>query len=399
MATNIKPIYNESDYESALEQIDGLMDSEPDTDEFDRLVVLAQLVEAYEEKHFPIDLPDPVEAIKFRLDQMGKSNRDLKPILGSDSRVSEIMSGKRTLTLTMIRAVHEHLGVPYSALMHDPSQSGSNVPDASKYPVTELMKYGWLGRFKDKKSQAAEGLAWLFSEGQASECRLPLLREKSGSYRNAKTNVFALHAWCLHVRRLAIQASVENPYQQGSITLELLKQLAPLSALEDGPRLTEEFLSKKGVRLVFAKHLTKTYLDGAAFLLTDGSPVVALTLRHDRLDSFWHALMHELAHVGRHLSPNSLELLFDDFELGDDPNATEQEADEWAIESLVPSHRLNELGDLQLVSAVDIRRLAADLSIDAAIIAGRVQFLTRNYKKFGRIVGKRRVKSILGIEW
>lgn len=399
MAAEIKPIYNENDYQFALGQIDGLMDSEPNTPEFDRLVVLGQLVEAYEEKNFPIDLPDPIEAIKFRLEQLGKTKRDLKPILGSDSRVSEIMSGKRRLTLPMVKAVHDHLGVPYDVLMNDLCKSASEDVQSSNYPVSELRKNGWLGKFNDQGSSDEDGLSWLFARGQASECTLPLLRENSSAYRNAKTDNYALHAWCLHVRGLALETAVESPFREGSITLELLKQLAPLSALNDGPRLAVEFLGKKGVRLVFAKHLKKTYLDGAAMLLADGSPVVALTLRHDRLDSFWHALMHELAHVGRHLHRDTCMLLFDEFALSDDSDRIEIEADQWAIESLVPSSRLEELGDLRQVSAADINALASDLNVNVAIVAGRVQFLTGNYKKFGRIVATTRVKPILGIDW
>ena len=399
MATNIKPIYNENDYLAALEQIDGLMDSEPNTPEFDNLVVLGQLVEAYEEKNFPIDLPDPIEAIKFRLEQLGKTKRDLKPILGRDSRVSEVMSGKRRLTLSMVKAVHEHLGVPYDVLMSDSVKSTPDDIETRKYPISELRKNGWLGKFNDPDSSDEEGLAWMFARGQASECTLHLLRENSSAYRNAKTNNCALHAWCLHVRGLALETAVESPYRQGSISLELLKQLAPLSALNDGPRLAVEFLSQRGVRVVFAKHLRNTYLDGAAMLLSDGSPVVALTLRYDRLDNFWYALMHELTHVGRHLHKDTCRLLFDDFDLVDKTDKVEQEADEWANESLCPPRCLEALGDLHAVSTTDIRELAGKLNVNVAVVAGRVRFLTENYRRFGGLVGNRKVKSILGIEW
>ena len=108
--SSIKPIKTEADY--ALERIEQLMESEPDTAESDELDVLTTLVEAYEEQHYPINLPDPIAAITFRMEQAGLSQRDLIPYIGSRSKVSEVLTRKRSLTLSMIRALHEHLNIP-----------------------------------------------------------------------------------------------------------------------------------------------------------------------------------------------------------------------------------------------------------------------------------------------
>ena len=100
---DIKPIKNERDYDRALEEIDALMDAKPDTPAGDRLDVLVTLVLAYEEKHWHIEPPDPIDAIEFRMEQRGLTRRDLEKVLGSRSRVSEIMNRKRPLTVEMMR--------------------------------------------------------------------------------------------------------------------------------------------------------------------------------------------------------------------------------------------------------------------------------------------------------
>lgn len=113
----IKPIKNNRDYQEALKEIDRLMDARRNTAEGDRLDVLVTLVEAWEEKHWPIEAPDPVEAILFAMEQRGLSRRDLEPFIGSRARVAEVLNHKRSLTLPMIRRLHEGLGIPADALI------------------------------------------------------------------------------------------------------------------------------------------------------------------------------------------------------------------------------------------------------------------------------------------
>ena len=117
MSFTIKPIHSAADHAAALAKIESLWDAKPGTRDADTLEVLATLVEAYERQHTPILPPDPVEAIKFRLEQQGKSRRDLEPILGTRARVSEILSGKRALSLAMIRGLHRALEIPLEVLV------------------------------------------------------------------------------------------------------------------------------------------------------------------------------------------------------------------------------------------------------------------------------------------
>lgn len=116
---NITPIHTEADYQATLKEISVLMEADPDlgTPEGDRLDILTTLVQAFEARHLPIDAPDPVEAIKFRMDQNGLSVKDLEPIIGKSNRVYEVLNRKRPLTLAMIRRLHQRLGIPADVLI------------------------------------------------------------------------------------------------------------------------------------------------------------------------------------------------------------------------------------------------------------------------------------------
>jgi HTH-type transcriptional regulator/antitoxin HigA len=118
---DIKPIKTDADYRAALKEIEALMMAEPDTPEGEKLDVLATLVEAYEQKHYPLDLPDPVEAIKFEMEQKGLTVKDLEPMIGKSNRVYEVLNHKRSLTLKMIWRLHEQLGIPAESLIKQPS--------------------------------------------------------------------------------------------------------------------------------------------------------------------------------------------------------------------------------------------------------------------------------------
>ena len=113
----VTPIRNEGAYNAALAEIERLMDAEADTPRGDRLDVLVTLVEAYERKHWSIDPPDPIDAIKFRMQQRGVSRRELEALLGGKNRVSEVLNRKRPLTIDMIRRLHSRLDIPAESLI------------------------------------------------------------------------------------------------------------------------------------------------------------------------------------------------------------------------------------------------------------------------------------------
>ena len=119
---NIKPIKTKVDYRAALKEIEALMTARAGSPEGERLDILATLVEAYEKRHFHFDLPDPVEAIKFRMEQMALAPKDLVPMIGQINRVYEVLNRKRPLTLQMIRRLHQKLGIPAESLIREPAQ-------------------------------------------------------------------------------------------------------------------------------------------------------------------------------------------------------------------------------------------------------------------------------------
>ncbi len=112
----IRPIRTEDDYETTLQRIDTLMDSIPGTEEFDELEILVTLVESYEEKHYFIDAPDPISAIKFRMEQEDLKQKDLIPLIGDSAVVSKILNGQRKLTVEMIKNLHDQLKIPFESL-------------------------------------------------------------------------------------------------------------------------------------------------------------------------------------------------------------------------------------------------------------------------------------------
>ena len=122
MRDELKPIRSEVDYTNALAELERLWGAKSGTPRGDRLDILATLIEAYETEHHPMDPPDPVEAIQFRMEQQGLTRKDLEPIIGTRTRVAEVLNRKRSLSISMIRRLHEHLGISAEVLIR-PSQS------------------------------------------------------------------------------------------------------------------------------------------------------------------------------------------------------------------------------------------------------------------------------------
>jgi HTH-type transcriptional regulator/antitoxin HigA len=124
MAGDVRPIRSDADYEAALAEVERLWGGPSGTSEGDRLDVLATLIDAYEAEHHPIDPPDPVEAIKFRMEQQGLSRKELEPLIGTRTRVAEVLGRKRALSIGMIRRLHEGLGISADVLIRPSRADG-----------------------------------------------------------------------------------------------------------------------------------------------------------------------------------------------------------------------------------------------------------------------------------
>jgi HTH-type transcriptional regulator / antitoxin HigA len=398
--TQIKPIRTEKDYEAALLRIESLMDAEAETPEADELEVLATLVELYEEKHFPIDWPDPIAAIRFRMEQAGLTARDLIPLLGSRAKVSEVLSGKRSLTLQMIRALHEHLGIPAEVLLQQPGASLPDIPldlDWSRFPLTAMAKLGWIKKSRNQKDNAEKVMRELMERAGGINVLPPALYKKNdGARRNAKMNPYALKAWCYQLLAEAREKRLLEVYREGAVTQAIAREMVGLSWSQAGPKLAQEFLGKYGIHVIYLPHLPRTHLDGAALMLQDGTPVIGLTLRYDRLDNFWFCLCHELAHVVLHLHKSTRDGFIDDLSLGEvegsEGDARELEADAWAQEVLIPSEAWDSSSILAQPTPAAVTEFAHRLGIHPAIVAGRVRRELQNYRLLTHYVGSGEVR-------
>jgi HTH-type transcriptional regulator / antitoxin HigA len=131
MATDLKPIRTEADYDWALKEVERLWGAKLGTPKGDRLDILITLIEGYEDEHYPMDPPDPIEAIKFRMEQQGLTRKDLEPMIGSRARVSEVLTRKRSLSVAMIRRLNAELGISAEVLVQPTKRPGGRSRRAS----------------------------------------------------------------------------------------------------------------------------------------------------------------------------------------------------------------------------------------------------------------------------
>ena len=392
-----KIIKSEDDYNIALNRIEEIFDAKPGSPEFDEMELLVKLVEIYEDEKYPISAPDPISAIKFRMEQQGLKNKDLIPYIGSKSKVSEVLSGKRALSLNMIRKLNEGLGIPAEVLI---KETGKTLPDSSimkhgiNFPFTEMFRRGWFkdffnGTLNEAKELKEELLIQFIGPFKINDFALCYNRKSDNTKSENIDDI--LMAWRIRVMNIA--ATEKLPvWNKENLTEEFFSELAKLSYLQEGPKLAKEFLNKAGIHFVIENHLEKSHLDGSSMLMPDGSPLIALTLRHDRLDSFWFTLFHELAHVKQHLSENNT-AYFDDM-YNEMSKKIEKEADSYAKEMLIPSQLWNSSGLRITSTASDIKEFASKYRISPSIPAGRLRFENKNYSVFTNLIGNGAVREM-----
>lgn len=394
-----KIIKTEAEYEQALARLDVIFDAEPDTPEGDEAELLTALIEMYEEKVYPMGMPSPLEAIKYRMEQSGMKAKDLAPYIGSPSKVSEVLSGKRSLSLSMIRNLVK-LGIPAEVLLQE---EGARLPSDAvlqqgrHFPLAEMVKRGWFPNFQGTLTEAKSQLEDLLNDfvGPLGPKALMPALKRQHLRDGGNQDEHALTAWRIRVATLALKETLPA-YQPGTVTESFLRELARLSYLSEGPKLAKEYLNKSGIHVIFERHLQKTHLDGAALKLPNGSPVVALTLRHDRLDNFWFTLFHELAHVALHLDKEDVEVFFDDLTEGGKQDQWEQEADKLASETLIPAKAWKEAKLTNRSPSSAVLAFAQSLRISPAIPAGRLRYETKSYTVFKPLIGSGKLRSILG---
>jgi len=397
-----KLIKTAAEHQTVLARIEVIFGAKPNTPEGDELDLLVTLVELYEEKAFPIDLPSPLDALQFRMEQQGLKAKDLIPYIGSASKVSEVLAGKRSLSLAMIRKLVNELGIPAQVLLQE---AGAEMPsDAAlqqgrHFPVAEMVKRGWFPNFQGTVAEAKNQLEDLlnsFVSKLGPNALIPALNRQH--VRNGgKHDEHALTAWRIRVATLALQESLPT-YKPGTVNLDFLRELSRLSYLATGPQLAKEFLNKSGIHVVFERHLPKTHLDGAALKLPDGSPLVALTLRHDRLDNFWFTLIHELAHVALHLDKGGVDAFFDDLTDGGNKDICEKEADKLASEALIPEAEWKAAKLTRKSPPGAVLAFAQALRISPSIPAGRIRYESKSYTVFKPLIGSGKLRPVFGVQ-
>jgi HTH-type transcriptional regulator/antitoxin HigA len=392
-------VRSEAQLREYLEEIERLAAIDPpvNSPEEERLSLLALLVEAYEKELVDFPVPDPRDAIIFRMAEQGLKQKDLVPFIGSKGKVSEVLSGTRPLSIRMIRALSDGLGIPAKVLVAEPKDSApADELDFSRFPFREMAKRGWLdvGPNETTKDLIAS-VENFFKEVCGHQVGYACFRRSMHIGGDVSTNFYGLNAWLARV----LVASRESTkfqrleYQRPSDVPGYLRSLAQLSWSETGPLLAVEYLAKSGIAVVIEPHLSKTHLDGAALLDRDGTPVIGMSLRYDRLDNFWFTLLHEAAHVLCHLESDQ-EAFVDNTQEDPDGERKEIEANRLAQEALIPRSVWSRSHAYRRPSKETVLELAEELRIHPAIVAGRVRRETGNYKKFTNLIGNRQVKSL-----
>jgi HTH-type transcriptional regulator/antitoxin HigA len=259
--------------------------------------------------------------------------------------------------------------------------------DWSRFPLKEMAKRGWL-----KGANLADAAQSYFLSAAGPQFATALHRKKVRS-GNAPDE-FALLAWQTRVLDVARTVDISGKLGEFVLNDNWMSELVKLTRDKYGPRKARDLLNKNGIALVIERHLSGTYLDGAAMLSPTGHPVVALTLRYDRLDNFWFVLFHELGHVFLHLF-SALRLDFFDEEDGNGNDGVEREADKFALECLIPEAAWKQCLSRFALSEEAVLIDAEKLGIDPSIIAGRIRKERSNYQVLNELIGSGTVRAQL----
>jgi len=393
-----KIIRTEGQYHAYLDEVERLMSrGEPlDAAQIDRLEVLAVLIESYENGKYPVEPPDPIDAILFRMEEKGLKQADLIPYFGTSSRVSEVLKRKRPLTVQMIRALSVGLGISAETLvgLSESSAHENKEIDWSRFPIKEMMARGWLDRLTSRDSGGTEVLVKDYIVGAGLQFGGASFRRTLSGAAKSPTTIYALYAWLARViQRARGKKNYLAKFDRNLLTASFLRELAQMSWSERGPLLAIEYLKQHGICVIVEPQLKGTQLDGAALNDVDGTPIIGLTLRFDRLDNFWFTLLHEVVHIWKHIDDEK-EAFVDDLGAPSE-DRREAEANRLAGEAFIPRLIWKRSDAYVSPSKNTIENLARDLRIHPAIIVGRLHKETGNFALFNSMVGHHRVRKML----
>jgi len=245
--------------------------------------------------------------------------------------------------------------------------------------------------FDVKMGDVGEFLSSVFGQQH-----IPRLNRKTRTQRaSAKTDQGALLIWQAAVLKKALRNPPIGEFSQGSVNKKFLRSIAELSAHPKGPVRAVNELSKLGIIVVILPVLPGTFLDGAVMLLNGKTPVIGLTLRHDRVDNFWFTLLHELSHLAQHFEilSSTDHVFFDELDIETD-DEIEAEADKLAKNSLIPS-KIAKVCKKKFARTEEIEKAGEEAGVHVSIVAGRWQRQHGDYKKFSRLIERNTVRDML----
>ena len=390
-----KVIRTEEQYRSYLDEVQSLIaeDLKLNSIKSERLELLTVLLEAYENSKYPVENPDPIDAILFRMNEKGLKQADLVQYLGTSSRVSEVLNRKRPLTVQMIRALTIGLGISaetlVGALVSDNSVKNQSV-DWSKFPIREMTRRGWIEKLRKSSKDEIENAVRMFISDAGLYFGTASFRRSLVGTAESPTTKYALYAWLARVIQKAREKKTSvGIFEPNDLSANYLRKLAQLSWFDTGPKLAVEYLERTGITVVIEPQLKGTLLDGAALKDNDGTPIIALTLRYDRLDNFWLTLVHEVAHIWKHVT--GTEAFLDDLDASSE-DRKEAEANRLAREAFIPRVLWRRSDAYTSPSKDTIEKFAKELKIHPAIIAGRIRWESGNYGLFSDMVGQNQVR-------
>jgi HTH-type transcriptional regulator / antitoxin HigA len=281
----------------------------------------------------------------------------------------------------------------FKATLQKPIKSDKTDLPWEQFPIKEMFRRNWFKESPGSLEAAIANAGELVRDFVKDSIDSPvqaLTRQRVRS--GGKVDWYALLAWQCRIIDLAKKKEVANKYKQKAITNEWLNELVHISVKKDGPQKAIDYLQDSGIRLVIEQHLPQTHLDGAAILLPDGSPIIGLTLRFDRIDNYWFVLLHEIVHIIKHLHKENIESIFDDLDV--EAGDIEKEADDLAGEILVPEKKWNTALARYLRTEGSIEDFAQELNIHHAIVAGKIQREAKNYTILTDMVGQGKVRKL-----
>ena len=331
----------------------------------------------------------------------GMTQTDLARTLGLKPQQIQRYEASDYMGISLARLIEvaRHLGVHTEEVFEANQEMGGSVffwkavedVDWRQFPFREMIKRQWFSVPRGENPITLVREYFLSVAGPHIVSAFHRKKMHSGTVPNE----YSLLAWQARVLERASKVVKRSEIAKFELDDRWIPRLVALTRRMDGPRRAHRLLAENGIILVTEQHLPGTYLDGAAMMTDEGNPVIALTLRYDRLDNFWFVLFHELGHIFLHLM-HGVRYDFFDEEGARESDNVEKDADQFALNSLVPPDAWEQCLSRFALSEKSVRMDAKALGIHPSIIAGRIRKDQANYTILGRLVGQGTVRSQIG---